>query len=524
MTSHDGRKDLGLSDAVLSKVVDPNILIGTVGEPPRHKRLVMCHGTFDLVHPGHLRHLAFAKSKGDGLVVSITADAHVIKANMRPYVPEELRALNLAALELVDFVVVDRNAEPLELIAAIKPDVFVKGFEYEDASPPKTNAEKSAVEAHGGQMIFSPGDFVLSSSAVIEQDPPRIGLEKLLTLMQVEQLTFEHLQAALNSFKDISVTVVGDIIVDGLTTASIIGGYRKTPTPSVLVDSVSNFLGGCGIVARHIAATQASVQVISVVGNDALGRFAIEDLHAAGAICNIEVSNTRPTTYKNVVVADGYRMIRMDTVDNTSIDYDMVARMTGVLSSCDSDAVVFSDFRHGIFNKATIPSFLASAPAHAFTVGDSQVASRWGNILDFAGCDMITPNEEEVRFALGDQDSVIRPLGSSLYDQARCKILMLKLGDRGMMTFRAPMQDADRRSFFSVDSLARETILDPVGAGDALLAYATLTQISTGNEAIASIIGTIAAGLECEFEGNVPISPDLVRSRLSELEEAADFR
>ena len=137
---------------------------------------------------------------------------------------------------------------------------------------------------------------------------------------------------------------------------------------------------------------------------------------------------------------------------------------------------------------------------------------------------MITPNEEEVRFALGDQDSVIRPLGSSLYDQARCKILMLKLGDRGMMTFRAPMQDADRRSFFSVDSLARETILDPVGAGDALLAYATLTQISTGNEAIASIIGTIAAGLECEFEGNVPISPDLVRSRLSELEEAADFR
>ncbi len=524
MTISNGQKDLGFSDAVLSKIVDSDDLSDIVGEPPRQRIVVMCHGTFDLVHPGHLRHLAFAKSKGDLLIVSITADAHVTKANMRPYVPEQLRALNLAALELVDLVVVDQNPEPLELLAAIKPDIFVKGFEYENSLPPKTNAEKTIVEAHGGQMIFSPGDFILSSSAVIEQDPPRIGLEKLLTLMQVEGITFNDLHDALRSFQGISVTLVGDIIVDGITTGSIIGGYRKTPTPSVRIESEQNFVGGCGIVAKHIAATRAAVRIISIVGDDAFGRFAIQDLEEAGVKCHIRVSDDRPTTHKSVVIADGYRMIRMDTVDNKTVDYETLVDMTTQLSNCHADAVVFSDFRHGIFNKATIPSFLAAAPRNAFTVGDSQVASRWGNILEFAGCDMLTPNEEEVRFALGDQDSVIRPLGSTLYDQARCKILMLKLGDRGMMTFRAPLEDADRRSFFSVDSLARENILDPVGAGDALLAYATLTQVATGNEAVASIIGTVAAGLECEFEGNVPVSPELVHSRLSELEKASDFR
>ncbi len=520
----DGRRHLGFSDAVVAKIVDADELEARVGRRPRDEVVVMCHGTFDLVHPGHLRHLAFAKSRGDRLVVSLTTDAHVTKADMRPYVPEELRALNLAALELVDYVIVDKEPEPLDLISRIQPDVFVKGFEYGEALPPKTAKEKQAVESYGGRMIFSPGDFVLSSSAVIENDPPKIGLEKLLTLMQVEGITFADLDAALTGLDALAVTIVGDIIVDSLTTASIIGGFRKTPTPSVRVEGHQRFVGGAGVVAKHMAATGARVELVSIVGDDELGQFAVEDLQRASVECRVRVVSDRPTTHKNAVLADGYRMLRIDTVDNKSIDYDQLADLAADVAASSANAVVFSDFRHGIFNKATIPTFLGAVPDGAFTVADSQVASRWGNILDFAGCDMITPNEEEVRFALGDQDSVIRPLGSSLYDLARCKILMLKLGARGMMTFRASIVDQDRRSFFSVDSLARDAIVDPVGSGDALLAYATLTQVATGNEAIASIIGTIAAGLECEFEGNIPVTPDLVRARLDELEKASDFR
>ena len=521
--SPDGQRHLGFSDEVVSKIVSRDELAQQVGARPRTETVVMCHGTFDLVHPGHLRHLAFAKSRGDCLVVSLTADAHVTKANMRPYVPEELRALNLAALELVDFVVIDVEPEPLELISRVEPDVFVKGFEYSEAQPPQTIREQKAVEAYGGCMSFSPGDFVLSSSAVIEKDPPNIGLEKLLTLMQVEGVSFADLRAALSHLHQVSVAIVGDIIIDSLTTASVIGGYRKTPTPSVRVNTNERFVGGAGIVAKHMAATGAQVSLISMVGDDDLGQFAIADLSAAGVNCQVRILGDRPTTHKNAVLADGYRLLRIDTVENKSIDHELLSELAADLRASSATAVVFSDFRHGIFNKSTIPTFLDAAPDGAFTVADSQVASRWGNVLDFAGCDMITPNEEEVRFALGDQDSVIRPLGSALYDSAHCQILMLKLGARGMMTFRASIVDEDRRSFFSVDSLARDTVVDPVGSGDALLAYATLSQVATNREVIASIIGTVAAGLECEFEGNIPVTPDLVIGRLHELEKASDF-
>jgi rfaE bifunctional protein kinase chain/domain/rfaE bifunctional protein nucleotidyltransferase chain/domain len=520
--SIDGRRDLGFSDAVISKIVDPSAIISTIGDFPRVDRVVMCHGTFDLVHPGHLRHLAFAKSKGAVLVVSITTDEHVTKANMRPYVPEELRALNLAALELVDFVVVDKDPEPINLILALRPDIFVKGYEYGGALPPKTTNEKEAVESFGGRMIFSPGDFVLSSSNVIENDPPRIGLEKLLTLMQVEGITFRDLYASLDNLDRLSVTIVGDIIVDSITTTSIIGGFRKTPTPSVRVEGHQRFVGGAGIVAKHMAAAGARVDLISVLGDDELGRFAARDLADSGVTCQIQVVDERPTTHKNAVVANGYRLLRIDTVENKTIDDDVLSAMATDLGAAQSDAVVFSDFRHGIFNRATIPKLRESVPTGTFTVADSQVASRWGNILDFAGCDLITPNEEEVRFAMGDQDSVIRPLGTALYEQAGCKIMMLKVGARGVLTFRDP-GSVGMRSFFTVDSLARDSILDPVGSGDALLAYATLTQIATSNEAISSIVGSIAAGIECEFEGNIPITPELITKRIKELETASDF-
>ena len=99
--------------------------------------------------------------------------------------------------------------------------------------------------------------------------------------------------------------------------------------------------------------------------------------------------------------------------------------------------MVFSDFRHGIFNRDTIPQLTKAMPGDVFKVADSQVASRWGNILEFHGFDLITPNEREARFALAIRTRVVRPLALALYEQADCKTLILKLGERGFMTCRS---------------------------------------------------------------------------------------
>lgn len=212
-----------------------------------------------------------------------------------------------------------------------------------------------------------------------------------------------------------------------------------------------------------------------------------------------------------------YRLLKIDTVDNRTISDQQLDEFVEKISSSSADAVIYSDFRHGIFNKRTIQELTNSLPKTTFSVADSQVASRWGNILQFQGFDLITPNEREARFSLADQDSGIRSIASELFDKSKCKMLILKLSEKGILTC-LDSDAATLDSYFVMDSFVTN-LVDPVGAGDALLAYSTLSMLVTKNPVIASILGNLAAACECEVEGNVPISRKDVLNKIKIISE-----
>jgi rfaE bifunctional protein kinase chain/domain len=504
------------------KVLSAEQIREVIGARPRGKKVIMCHGTFDVVHPGHVRHLLYAKTKADVLIASLTADEHIKKGNMRPYVPQALRAMNLAALEMVDYVVVDQDPTPLKNLALIQPDYFAKGYEYTSGSVhPKTQEEIDVLDAYGGEIIFTPGDIVYSSSALIALSPPSIAVEKLMTLMEAEGVSFQDLRNALQKIKGLRVHVVGDTIVDSYTHCSMIGGMTKTPTMSVRFENKVDYVGGAGVVAKHLRAAGAEVTFSTVLGNDFFKGFVLDDLNAFGVHCLPIVDETRPTTNKNAIVAENYRLLKVDTLDNRSISDKILEQLKKQLGETDSQAVVFSDFRHGMFNRGTIPTLTEAIPKGAFRVADSQVASRWGNILEFQNFDLITPNEREARFALGDQDSVVRPLALELLNRSHCGTLILKCGERGIITYRSKTQN-EFRAFFNIETFANR-LVDAVGAGDALLAYATLALVATKNEVIASILGNMAAGVECEHDGNWPVTPELVLKKIDAIEKQVNY-
>lgn len=496
-----------------------------IGERPRDELVIMCHGVFDIVHPGHVRHLVYAKSKVGSkgkLVASITADIHITKGIHRPHVPHQLRAVNIAAFEVVDYVIIDENPTPLKNIAFLQPDYFAKGYEYvANGLPTKTSQELEIVEAYGGEIIFTPGDYVYSSSGFINLAPPELKLEKLSILMSSEGISFNDLFDTLKKFVGLRVHVVGDLIVDSFTHASMVGGQTKSPTMSVLYEGKTDYVGGAGVVAKHMRAAGATVVFSTVLGNDALKDFALKDLKEAGVLCEEIIDQTRPTTNKNAIIVKEYRLLKVDTLDNSTISDHILQQFVKQIKETACDAVVFSDFRHGIFNKRTIPTLAAAIPPNTYKVADSQVASRWGNITEFQNFDLITPNEREARFSLADQDSGIRALAANLYDAANCKTLMLKLSEKGIITCRNGNHTA-LDSFFVLDSFA-QNVLDPVGSGDALLAYSTLAMLATKSPAIATIIGSLAAACECEVNGNIPVTTDLVMSKLLSVQKQMNF-
>jgi sugar/nucleoside kinase (ribokinase family) len=301
----------------------------------------------------------------------------------------------------------------------------------------------------------------------------------------------------------------------------MIGGMTKTPTPSVRFDSRVDFIGGAAIVAKHLRAAGAKVTFSTVLGDDPLKDFVLNGLAEDGVDVLPIIDHARPTTHKNAFVCDDYRLLKVDTLDNRSITDAQAEEISGHLDKSSARAVVFSDFRHGIFNRRTIPGLTAAIPGKVFRVADSQVASRWGNILEFKGFDLVTPNEREARFSLADQDTGVRPLAAKLHEEADCKTVILKLGDRGVLTCRQG-KEGDPRSFFVVDSFV-ERVIDAVGAGDALLAYATLSMLVDPSEVAASILGSLSAALECEADGNLPIGPDAVIGKLDKVDKRARF-
>ena len=131
------------------------------------RRVVFTNGVFDLLHPGHIRYLAHARALGDLLIVGVNSDRSV-RANKgpnRPITPEAERAEILAALSCVDGVVVFEEETPHEIIAAIQPDVLVKGADW----PADQIVGRDVVEARGGRVVRIPVEEGHSSSRLIER-------------------------------------------------------------------------------------------------------------------------------------------------------------------------------------------------------------------------------------------------------------------------------------------------------------------------------------------------------------------
>ena len=421
---------------------------------------------------------------------------------------------------MVDYVLIDNNQKPLKNLKKLKPDYFAKGFEYTSSGlMPATKEEFDVVSSFGGEMIFTPGDIVYSSTSLLNIHQPKIDNFKLQNLMSKYSVSFEKLKKTLSKFNKLKIHVVGDLIIDTYTRTNLIGGLIKTPTPSVLYQEKDNYIGGAGIVANHLKSLGANVTLTTVVGNDKWKNFVIQEFKKSKVKLKVIVDSTRPTTNKNTIVANDYKLLKVDTLDNQPISEKILERIQSSVKNVECDAIIFSDFRHGIFNKSSIPLIIKSVKNNIFKVADSQVATRWGNITDFKNFDLITPNEKEARFSLADQDSSISNLTRQLALKTKFKNLILKLGERGIVSV-----SSNKKSIysFSTPSFVKNP-KDAVGAGDALLSVATLSLLSTKSLVVASILGSIAAACECEFDGNVVIKKSQILDKINNIKELSNY-
>ena len=152
------------------KILDLNELAEKLSELKSHgKKIVLCHGCFDLMHPGHIKYFQASKKMGDTLVVTITTDQFVDKGPNRPVFDQDLRAESIAALECVDYVAVNCWPTAEKTLRMLLPDYYVKGQEFKKLQDTRGKIQKEAevVNEIGAEMRFT-REIVFSSTKLIK--------------------------------------------------------------------------------------------------------------------------------------------------------------------------------------------------------------------------------------------------------------------------------------------------------------------------------------------------------------------
>ena len=471
-------------------------------------KTVFVSGHFNVIHPGHLRLLRFAKECGNRLVVAVESDRIAADA---AHVPEQLRLEGVQSNSWVDEAfIVD---EPVTtVIARLRPDIVVKGKEHEL----RLNPELAVLEQYGGRLLFSSGETIFSSLDLIrkefrELDPRSISLpHEYLIRHRIEPAKLTDL---LQHFSRLKVCVVGDLIIDEYITCQPLGMSQEDPTIVVTPVDSTRFIGGAGIVAAHAAGLGASVQYFSVTGNDAARDFALEGLAAAGVNARLLVDDSRPTTLKQRFRSKGKSLLRVSHLHQGAISVALQQQMLSELEQAmvGADLLVLSDFNYGCLPQPLVEQIVSMAKSRCVMLAaDSQSSSQVGDISRFKGMDLLTPTEREARISTRNREDGLVILAEQLRQQASAHNILLKLGEEGLL-IHAGNGKGDDWLTDRVGAL-NAAPKDVAGAGDSLLIASAMTLACGGSIWEAACLGSLAAAVQVGRVGNTPLrTEELVR-------------
>lgn len=460
---------------------------------------VFVSGSFNILHPGHLRLLRFAKTCGDHLTVAVNSDR--LAAN-GAYVPEKLRLEIVGSNSYVDEAVL--LDEPVtNLISRLKPEIVVKGKEHEL----RANPELAAVQVYGGTLLFGSGELGFSSLDLLHQEfldinPSTIRLPK--DYMDRHNITSARLENLVANCCGLRVCVVGDLIVDEYITCQPIGMSQEEPTIVVTPVDKSCFIGGAAIVAAHAAGLGASVKLISVTGNDIAAKFSRTALEDAGVVSHLMVDDSRPTPLKQRFRAGGKSLLRVNHLQQRSISLALQKELLGLLLPMVSqiDLLVFSDFNYGCLPQNIIGPIVDLATRHGIILAaDSQSSSQMGDIGRFRGMHLITPTEREARISTRNQEDGLVVLSQQLLQSADAQNILLKIGEEGVFINSQPLGDARQDRIAALNSAPQ----DVAGAGDSLLIASAMALAGGSNIWEAACVGSIAAAVQVGRIGNTPL-------------------
>jgi len=444
------------------------------------KKIVQCHGCFDVVHPGHIEHFKDAKTQGDILIVTVTKDEHVEKGPGRPFHDQDSRLRFLSELECIDYVALNNEKTAVEILGKLKPDIYVKGREVlnnagvdsQNTQNGKTSnliLEEQVVNSYGGRLHLT--DRPTSSSSKIANRITDAMEEKTKSMLEIirTKYTEEQLITKIESLKDLKVLIIGDAILDEFVFCELMEKSGKTDLITTRYGHSEMQLGGILAIANHLADFSNNVKLVTILGSNKLDK--IQNGIDKRVFNSSIIQDDSETIVKKRYVDkySGRKMFEIYNTDELKTSTENEEKIKNIIdqASEDFDLIIVSDFGHGLITPGIIDHLSRYKGTLAVNCQLNGGNMGYNFITKYKRADFISLNDKEIRLPLqikdpNDTDIAIRILSEKLGNSK----INTTLGKKGSVYY-------ENGNFHRFPSFTTNP-LDTIGSGDAVFCLTSL--------------------------------------------------
>lgn len=487
---------------------------------------VLCFGHFNTIHPGHVRYFRTANQYDGALIVAIDGDRQIPEEERNRVFPEIDRAHAVAALDMIDHVVILNSGPLIDLVKLIKPAVLVLGKELERVCPSNVSEAVSEVGSHGGTVFFDAGETHYANAQLFHtslSDLEEARWRAFQSAQKAQGVLMADVFSTLSQSRPTRILVIGDTIVDRYVACDPVGMSSEAPVVVVKELETQDYVGGASIVAAHVAALGVQCTYLSVTGSDSRAEFVSSSLIDFGVDAQLLNDASRPTTFKIRYLVDNQKLFRVSRLKehsvSTEIEDQLIQKITKMAPTLHG--ILVSDFVYGVITPRIIDFLLTVSRDHSIPIfGDLQCSSQVGSITKFQDFHLICPTEREARIALSNRDDGVEYVANLLLEETHSANMVLKLGAEGFIAYSGEGEgELLQRQHFPALTV---NPVDVAGAGDALLAAMSVGLTQGLSIMQASALACCVSAIAVQTVGNRPVRLDQVEEFVYQRERLTD--
>jgi len=467
------------------------------------KKIVMCHGVFDLFHVGHLNHFKEAKTHGDILIVSVTSDNYVNKGPGRPYFKLNQRLEILSSINLVDFLIVSDSPNSVNNIKKIRPNFYFKGPDYKNLKKDFTgyiNDEIKAIKNVKGKIIF--GTKETFSSSVLLNQISNFNNDQKKTITNIKKnYKFEEIfSKIIKVINNLNILVIGEIIIDKFIFTNALGKSGKEAILNLEISKEIDYIGGAAAICNNLQDFTKKNELISFIGCENSKLNFIKKELSKKTKLNFFFKKNSQTIVKTKIIdsSTNNKLLGLYNFDDKKLSNKEENTFLKKIKQnvYKNDLVIVSDYGHGfISDKLALilskqKNIIINTQLNAGNIGYHTI-SKYKNVQ----CAII--NEVELRHEMRNRYEDIRKLISRLSKKLKIQNLIVTAGKKGSYHFNS------KKGKITFCPAFASNVIDKIGSGDAYMAiFSIMNLVFPKDPNISLFLSSLATAQVLEGFGN----------------------